>query len=60
MRDVEKHFPGSHFENYSYRYNPEPAYFGGSPRTNGVARYVLNLVPERFAAILMVFMRKLR
>jgi SAM-dependent methyltransferase len=55
---LEEHFPASDFENYTYGYNPEPAYFGTSQRINGLARYALELLPERLSAILMVFIRK--
>jgi SAM-dependent methyltransferase len=55
---LEKRFPASDFENYTYGYNPEPAYFGTSQRINSLARYALELLPERFSAILMVFIRK--
>jgi SAM-dependent methyltransferase len=55
---LEEHFPASDFEHYTYGYNPEPTYVGTSPRLNGLARYALELLPERYSAILMVFIRK--
>jgi SAM-dependent methyltransferase len=56
MRSIRMHFSG--FDNYSYAYNPDPAYFGQSPLVNRVAAYVARLLPEAVSSVLMVFLRK--
>jgi SAM-dependent methyltransferase len=58
FRHVEKYFSGVRFQNYTYAYNPEPAYFGTSQRVNSLIGYSLGLLPECLSAILMVFLRK--
>jgi ubiquinone/menaquinone biosynthesis C-methylase UbiE len=55
---IERYFPASEFENFSYTHSPEPAYFGNS-KTAWLAMMTLSrLLPRRFGATLHIFLRK--
>jgi hypothetical protein len=49
---------GATFEIYPYCINAEPAYFGTSKLLWRSAMLAFKLMPQRFGAILLVFMKK--
>ena len=55
---IQKYFPPSRYDDYSYYFDAEPAYFGKSMLMNRMARSALRLLPSRCSALLMVFKQK--
>ena len=55
---LASHFPAARYANFSYYFDPEPAYFGTGAALNAVARCVLRRVPSRCSALLLVFLQK--
>jgi SAM-dependent methyltransferase len=51
-------FPASMYKDCSYLMNNEPAYFGSSVAAWRFARATLRFVPNRFSAVLYVFLKK--
>lgn len=58
MKVLVDYFPAARFDDFTYPYDPDPAYFGASAVANTIVHRSATLLPERFSAILMVFMRK--
>ena len=55
---IKRYFPHDSFENFTYIFDSEPAYAGGS-RVAWSAYQALNrLLPERFASMMFVLLRK--
>jgi hypothetical protein len=55
---INRHFPESRYEHYTYGHFPEPAYFGSSRLLWGMMLMVFKLSPQCFAPTLMIFLRK--
>jgi hypothetical protein len=55
---LRRAFPKQAWRHCSYIYNPEPAYFGRSVLLNGLARTVLDRLPNGLGAVLLVFLQK--
>jgi len=56
FRQVRRHFP--QFENYSYTYESEPAYFGNSKLAWTIARITFSVTPEMAQSTLNIFLQK--
>jgi SAM-dependent methyltransferase len=55
---IRKYFPASRYEDFSYTFNTEPAYFGDSLVATKLAKLLLGRMPEALAALHYVFLRK--
>jgi hypothetical protein len=58
LKQIRRQFPGSAYDDYSYAYNTEPAYFGNSLVATRIAKHVIGTPPAAFSALLFVFLRK--
>ncbi len=58
LASIKEYFPATRYDDYSYYYDAEPAYFGSSVGLNRIARSALRVVPMRCSALLMIFKRK--
>jgi ubiquinone/menaquinone biosynthesis C-methylase UbiE len=58
MRQLNTLFPAEKYSNCSYTMNNEPAYFGSSVVAMRIARAAFKITPDRFAAVLYIFLRK--
>jgi SAM-dependent methyltransferase len=58
-RQLRAHFPISLWEDYSYMYNTEPAYFGERLWLTKIAKLLIGHPPDAFAALHYVFLKKL-
>lgn len=57
-RDLDRYFRQPLWENFTYPHNPEPAYFGRSPRSIRAVDHVLSRMPSAMGATWHVFLRK--
>lgn len=55
---IKRYFPPGEFESFSYTINPEPAYFGNSKLAWVAMMTLSRLLPQRFSATLLIFLRK--
>ena len=58
MRDVMEKFGKENFDNFSYRYNPEPAYFFNSSAVFAAMYFLNKALPPVMKSSLFVFLRK--
>jgi SAM-dependent methyltransferase len=58
LGSIRRHFSPPMFVDASYAWDPEAAYFASSARGDRVMRTVSRVTPERFRAVLMVFLQK--
>jgi SAM-dependent methyltransferase len=58
MRTILRLFPRGHFENFSYTYDSEPAYFGNLALAWRIMRISFNIVPPSLRSYLFIFLRK--
>lgn len=58
LRAVRHAFPTGAFDHFSYTYNAEPAYFGGSTLGWRLMQLAFRLTPEPFGATIFIFLRK--
>jgi SAM-dependent methyltransferase len=58
MRVIRHLFPNDHFENFSYTYNSEPAYFGNSALAWHIMKVSFMLIPSSLRSYLFIFLRK--
>lgn len=57
-RDLELHFPTDQYMHIVYSWDPEGAYVGRSARALRLVAVINRLTPERFRAVLMVFLHR--
>ena len=57
-RQITACFPESRFVDCTYGVDSEPAYFGSSVPATRIAKTLIHVTPERFAALLYVFLQK--
>lgn len=55
---LRRHFPPDRFDDFSYGFDSEPAYAGGSNVGTWLLRGLPRFTPERFASMWMVFLRR--
>jgi SAM-dependent methyltransferase len=55
---LHKHFPGTEWDHFSYRYNSEPPYIQRSRAAIRLVNAYLRLTPEFLATNLFIFLRK--
>lgn len=55
---IERYFPPNEFKNFSYTINPEPAYFGNSKLAWLAMMTLARLLPPRFGATLLIFLKR--
>jgi len=60
LKQIRKYFPPTLYDDYSYTYNTEPAYFGESLLATRAARLILSRLPDTFSALLYIFLQKSR
>lgn len=58
IKDIEKYFGRDEFENYTYRFEPEPAYHFNSKLVFSAMLLLNRLLPEALKTNLFVFLRK--
>lgn len=58
MRKIRQLFPTNQFQNFSYIWNPEPAYFRDNTLAWGIILLLYRLLPSTFGTVLLIFLRK--
>lgn len=58
MRAVRHLFPDDQFDNFSYTYNSEPAYFGNSALAWRIMKVLFMLTPSSLRSYLFIFLQK--